>query len=241
MADTHPRLFRQGWLRPLAWIGHRWRMRGPLLRLPGPPGRFQPDTFTMPGRMPACFAHCRAALGDGDGAGRAILSFGCSTGEEIHTIAQFLPAARITGIDINPRAIAQARAAMPPDLAGRVRLSVAADAAAEEDAAFDAIFAMAVFRHSGLKSAPARCDRLLDFADFERVATGLARTLKPGGMLYIVHAHFRFGDTAIARGFDVVLTREPGPGAEPNPLYGADNRLLSFGVAATDIGWRKRG
>ena len=67
----------------------------------------QPWPVTAPDRHPALFALAAERL-----AGTAeprILSFGCSTGEEPITLARYLPQARIDGLDINPRNVAEAR------------------------------------------------------------------------------------------------------------------------------------
>ena len=56
---------------------------------------------------------------------------------------------------------------------------------------------------------------------FERAMADLSRCLRPGGLLAIRHANFRFADTAVAADFDVVL--EAGGGS---PLYDSHNRRL---------------
>src|ERR1700691_5826781 len=78
---------------------------------------------------------------------------------------------------------------------------IAGSAVAEPTACYDAVFAMAVFRHGGLGEAPPRCGHLIKFGDFERSVGELARTLKPRGLLVLRHANFRFCDTATASAF----------------------------------------
>ena len=92
---------------------------------------------------------------------------------------------------------------------------------------------MAVFRHGDLESRPPSCAPLIRFATFERTIAGLARCLRPGGLLVIRHAHFRFMDTGAAAGFDPVLT------LSTQPLYGRDDRLLE-GAHESDGVFRKR-
>jgi hypothetical protein len=53
--------------------------------------------------------------------------------------------------------------------------------------------------------------------------TDLARTLKPGGLLVIEHAMFRFADTCVAAGFEPVYNLNI---VERGPLYGRDNCIL---------------
>jgi hypothetical protein len=85
---------------------------------------------------------------------------------------------------------------------------------------------MAVFRHGNLNSSPppSKSDHRIRFADFEQSVTDLARTLKPGGLLVIQHAMFRFADTHVAVGFETALSLKL---AEGGPLYGRDDCILT--------------
>lgn len=194
-----------------------------LLRLRPPPNLFQPYPDTVADRYPAAFEYVRATVGDG--ADRHLLSFGCSTGEEVFTLRDYFPAARITGIDVRPDLIAACRR-RPAD--PRIAFKVAGTADAESPAGYDAIFAMAVFRHGDLHldPPPARCDRLIRFADFDRTISGLTRCLKPGGLLVIQHAQFRVADTLAGGDFARLLALAAVRG---DPVYGPDDRLVGTG------------
>ncbi len=195
-----------------------------LVRLFQARSLFQPYGTTQEDRYPLIFRYAAEAL-TGVPAPR-LLSFGCSTGEEVFTLRRYFPTARITGLDIVPARIRRARARLARD-GGDPRLRFAVAASAEHEAAqsYDAVFAMAVFRHGGLGAGPARCDGRIAFEDFERSVGALAGTLKPGGLLAIRHANFRFSDTAAAAGFTQVLKSPPAPARSP-PLYGRDHRRL---------------
>lgn len=197
-----------------------------LLMLRRPAGLFQPFADTRPDRYPALFALVREHVGDGDGV--RLLSFGCATGDEVLSLRRVFPSAHIRGLDIAAANIARARTSDP-----RLDFAIAADAGAEPEGAYDAVFAMAVFRHGDLESRPPSCAPLIRFATFERTIAGLARCLRPGGLLVIRHAHFRFMDTGAAAGFDPVLT------LSTQPLYGRDDRLLE-GAHESDGVFRKR-
>ena len=84
--------------------------------------------------------------------------------------------------------------------------SVAGSTDSEASAGYDAIFAIAVFRHGDLNLSPPppKCDHRLRFVDFEQSVTDLARCLKPGGLLVIHNAMFRFGDTRVAAQFEPI-------------------------------------
>ncbi len=196
---------------------------------------FQPYGTTREDRYPLIFHAVREALADQPQP--RLLSFGCSTGEEVFTLRRYFPTARITGLDIVPARIRHARARLARRGGdGAVRFAVAASAEGEAAQSYDAVFAMAVFRHGALGAAPARCDALLAFDDFERSIAALARVLKPGGLLAIRHANFRFSDTAAAAGFTQVL--KAAATDAPPPLYGRDHHRLP-GEARDDGIFRK--
>ena len=75
-----------------------------LMRIRRPRGLFQPYATTVERRYPHIFEFVRIKLGNHPA---RILSFGCSTGEEVFTLRKCFPAATIKGIDINPDNIAQ--------------------------------------------------------------------------------------------------------------------------------------
>ena len=205
-------------------------------RLPGQ--LLQPSMITAPDRYPEFFGFVAGKLAGVEAP--ALLSFGCSSGEEVLSLRDLLPGAEILGIDINPLAIAacEARiAGLPPD--PRIRFACQGTAAGLADASFDAIFCMAVLRHGELQaSRPGRCDGVLPFAQAERTATELARCLKPGGYLVIWNCHFRFADMAPAANFEIVLRSEEGRWAN-QPLYGPDNCIMPAATCCAAI-FRKR-
>ncbi|MDB5703231.1 MAG: hypothetical protein JWN66_347 [Sphingomonas bacterium] len=183
---------------------------------------FQPHGDTIADRYPVIFARAKRTLADRPGL--SLLSFGCSVGDEVLTLARLFPAARITGVDISAARIAECRrriAAIGEE--DRIDFAVAGSAEDFQPACFDAVFAMSVFRHGDLNAAPPRCDHRLDFADFERAVTDLARCVKTGGLLLLRHANFRFADTEAARDFDVLDTR---PRGVDSPLYDRTNCLF---------------
>jgi len=221
------------------WIVHPHDARArnlALLTLERPQGLFQPEPTTGADRYPGIFGYVRDRLG-ADASAR-LLSFGCSSGEEIFTLRRYFPRAQIKGIDINRRNIAAARRQLRRGGgdAGLV-FETAASAAAEADGVYDAIFAMAVYRHADLGAAPESCAPLLRFVDFEASVFELARCLAPGGLLALRHANFRFCDTRAAAGFVRVFDAPPLDVAAP--IYGPDNRLLRT-TAGDDGVYEKR-
>jgi 2-polyprenyl-3-methyl-5-hydroxy-6-metoxy-1,4-benzoquinol methylase len=168
-----------------------------------------------------------------------ILSFGCSTGEEVFTLRRYFPRASIKGIDINPGNIDACRKSLAQAADDGLTFALAASTAAEAAAAYDAIFCMAVLRHGGLKApGVTRCDHLLRFADFAATIEDFKRCLRPGGLLAIRHSNFRLCDTPAAANFETALS-VPYPAEINLPIFGPDNRLME-GVRYPDTVFRKR-
>lgn len=202
-----------------------------------PNGAFQPFNDTRRNRYPRIFGFVQRALGADSPV--AILSFGCSTGEEVFTLRRHFPRATIKGIDINPGNIAVCRKRQARMGDGGLTFAIADSTADEPIAAYDVIFCMAVLRHGGL-GAPGvtRCDHLLRFADFATTIEDFSRCLKPGGLLVIRHSNFRLCDTPAAASFETVC-RVRYPVAANTPIFGPDNRLME-GVTDPDAVFRKR-
>lgn len=217
-------------------VGSGRARREAMVRLIHPSGLFQPYATTRMDRYPDCFAFAHTFLGDGPQ--RHILSFGCASGEEVMSLRRVFPQARITGIDINPANIRLARRRLKR--AGGdsgIRLRCAGSVMDEPAEHYDTIFAMAVFRHGDLTRHSPRCDPWIRFADFDLAVADLARVLRPGGLLVIRHAHFRFIDTAVSADFEQMQALAPPRKREP--LFGRDNRLLPDEVCADGV-FRKR-
>ena len=176
----------------------------------------QPFPTTGENRYPELFDALARRLADLPAP--RILSFGCSSGEEVRALRRRMPHARITGIDLNRRMIAKARLA-DPDHAGDYRC----DGAPLPGEQFDAVLALAVFRHGDLEfHRPADCSAVLPFTRFEQGLAMLDSHLAPGGWLALYNQQFRLSDTALAPRYQADPLRLP-------PLvllYGPDNRRI---------------
>ena len=194
-----------------------------LLLLRPPKGLYQPYGTTSADRYPDIFLAVRELL-EGVASAR-ILSFGCATGEEVFSLRRYFPEAYIAGLDINPWNIAACRFRRLRAGDKKITFAVAGSTEGQASASYDAIFAMAIFRHGDLNISPPppESGHRIRFAEFEQSVADLARTLKPGGLLVIQHAMFRFGDTRTAKEFETVYSAKLD---NREPLYGRDDCLL---------------
>ena len=115
--------------------------------------------------------------------GLQLLSFGCSTGEEVFTLRTYFPDAHILGLDVNTRSLAVCRARnMDP----AIEFHTSTDQILSDRAPFDAVFCLAVLQRSEtrapgvLSSAP-----IYPFAKFDAQLTALDACLRPGGLMVI--------------------------------------------------------
>jgi SAM-dependent methyltransferase len=199
-----------------------------------PKAVFQPFNDTAPNRYPRIFSFVQSELGRDSEA--SILSFGCSTGEEVFSLRHYFPRAFIKGIDLNRGNIAVCRRRIDREGDPRLAFEVGDSLRSEAPCSFDAIFCMAVLRHGDLRGQT-RSDHLIRFADFAATIDDIDACLKPRGLLIIRHSNFRLCDTPAAAGFETIL-RVPVGGQGSTPLFGADN-LLMPGAEYPDTVFRK--
>jgi SAM-dependent methyltransferase len=201
-------------------------------------GQYQRDPATRSDRYPLAFRFARDQVGDGGGT--RILSFGCSTGEEVFTLRRYFPGATIKGIEVDPARVrtceARLRQAGDPDIA----FECAATASGEAAESHDAVFCMAVFRDPVLDSPMTRSTAgHVSFGEFERGIEDLVRCLKPGGLLFVEHSNFRIADTRSAPMLEAVLHADPPRSGMYPGLYGRDGRRID-GAEERALGYRKR-
>jgi SAM-dependent methyltransferase len=156
---------------------------------------YQKETFTAPNRYPKLFEQCKLYLNNKEQT--YILSFGCSTGEEVASISEYLPRARIMGVDINKWCINQCRNNLSnPQFSFHHSLSKVFKVAK----GFDAIFCMAVFQRTENRTNP---DNTIaggfKFEQFEKEISLLDDKLRPGGLFIIDQTDFRFMDTGCSK------------------------------------------
>ncbi|MEO6218394.1 MAG: nucleotidyltransferase family protein [Sphingomonas sp.] len=212
----------------------RARLTGRTRRL----GQYQRDPATRFDRYPLAFRFARDQLGDG--AATLILSFGCSTGEEVFALRRYFPAATIKGIEVDPARIRICEERLRESGDSRISFHCAADASGELPESHDAVFCMAVFRDPALDAPATRSSAgHISFDEFECGVADLVRCLKPGGLLFVEHSNFRIADTGSASVLEPVLQADPPSSARRPGLYGRDGRRLD-GIEDLSLGYRKR-
>jgi hypothetical protein len=161
------------------------------------PGLHQFPKTTWFNRYPELFAATAVLLP----AAIRILSFGCSTGEECVTLADYFPAAMIIGTDINPLNLWKARKFRNE----RIRFVYAIDRLLKRLGPFDAVFCMAVLR------TPRRnhVSEHYPFERFEERVLFLDSLVRPGGVLVVHNSSYRFSDTTSSSHYEKVPVIAP--------------------------------
>ena len=122
-----------------------------------------------------------------------ILSFGCSTGEELASLRARFPSAEIVGAEINPRSRRIARRRVESDERTKVIPP------GQVDGTFDIVFALAVLQREPLSVLETGCTDLSDrysYSQFDRAVSELVALLQPGGLFCVIHSHYRVEDSS---------------------------------------------
>jgi hypothetical protein len=183
---------------------------------------YQRSTFTAPNRYPALFEQCRAYL-SGNPSPR-ILSFGCSTGDEVFSFGEYLPSATILGVDINDWCLRQCNSRKKSDRHSFChRFSESFERARD----FDAVFCLAVFQRTENRTGPDNSVSTgLRFRQFEQELVELDAKLNREGLLVIDHADYSFADTAAFERYEV-LDFEGNATRCSRPLFDKDDSKVS--------------
>jgi predicted O-methyltransferase YrrM len=157
---------------------------------------------------------------------KRILSFGCSTGEELVSLRRRFPWAEIVGAEINPRSRVIARRRVASD----TMISVIAPKAIS--GSFDLIFALAVLQREPHRIEEMEVEDLspyYPFDLFDGVVRELTARLRSGGLLCVDNAHYRVEDSSVGADLEAV-------GGAPRMmglLFGRDGLRLKDALART--------
>jgi len=165
----------------------------------------QVANFTKMDRYPLLFNACR--MYHINKPTLRLLSFGCSTGEEVLTLGQYFPQAQIVGVDINPWNIktAQQRGDQP-----RMSFYHTDDPAWQILNEYDAIFCLAVLQRTENRTqSPQSSCNIYPFDRFDHQLTQLDRYLKKAGLMTLDETDYRFEDATIAEHYQPLALDQP--------------------------------
>ncbi|MFN8583636.1 MAG: methyltransferase domain-containing protein, partial [Gemmatimonadaceae bacterium] len=194
----------------------------------------QTTVLTWADRYPAIFGAVRDYLAGREGI--RILSFGCSTGEEVLTLRSYFPKARIVGAEINPRSLAVCRARAVDE---GITFIESTTKNVRDAGPFDAIFCMAVLQrnpHAVESQGITDLSGTYPFARFDEQVSEFARLLAPGGVLVIHHTQYIFSDATSAGSFKP-LAAQPEPRPD-GPRFDRQSQRIPGDVVTPSI-WVK--
>lgn len=164
------------------------------------PGRTHQTTeATCMNRYPSIFSGCKAYFGDQEEI--RILSFGCSTGEEVVTLRQYFPKAEIVGAEINKHSLHVCR---QRNMDEKVHFVDSLPEEIQRFAPYDVIFCMAVLQRTpGLivDKQITNLEKIYPFEKFESQVTELDGYLKESGLMVIHMSQYDFTDTSVAENY----------------------------------------
>ncbi|MCX6205014.1 MAG: class I SAM-dependent methyltransferase [Bacteroidetes bacterium] len=182
----------------------------------------QISTFTGNNRYPLLFKECTQYLQKIEKP--QIISFGCSTGEEVRTLGEYIPAAIIYGIDINKWCIKQCK---KHNSSTSHYFYHRTSKEFETVQNVDAIFCMAVFQRTDDRLPNKKHNtKLFTFKAFEEEILLLDRKLNKNGLLIIDFSDFNFMDTVVAKNY-VPLNFENNQILRKFPLFDRNNHKVS--------------
>lgn len=156
----------------------------------------QTTTLTAVNRYPEVFSSTREFFEDDNKI--RILSYGCSTGEEVVTLRKYFPNAEIIGADINKNCLDQCR---KKKLDSRIRFICSTDGNIRKNGPYDAIFCMAVLQrepHSHLARRTKNIKNIYEFSKFDQQLKELDRSLNENGLLIVHFTQYLVTESSIS-------------------------------------------
>jgi hypothetical protein len=158
----------------------------------------------------------------------SILSFGCSTGEELATMRALFPAARLSGCDIDWQNLQAARAL----IGNAAMVFESRDDEVARHGPYDVILCNSVLMQPTIEDGGRR--RAIDPSLWSDVVALLDSALRPGGILQIINSNIPFRYHPLARQYQPLRTPLIlGPNFVDQ--FDLDGRHLCSGVAGA--GW----
>ncbi len=162
----------------------------------------QTTPLTFMNRYPKIFTACQKYFKGKENL--KILSYGCSTGEEVLTLRSYFPAAQIIGADINKRSLETCRK-LPVD--EKISFIYSSTSEIQKHGKFDAIFCMAVLQrkpHDVAAKGITNLSKIYPFEKFERQISELDSLLNPNGLLVVHFTQYSLLDTKLASSYQAL-------------------------------------
>jgi hypothetical protein len=156
----------------------------------------QTTPLTCMNRYPTIFSACHDYF-DGK-QDLKILSYGCSTGEEVLTLRQYFPNAQIIGAEINKHSLAICRK-LPVD--ENITFLYSTLNEIQKHGHFDVVFCMAVLQrkpHYIAAKGISSLKEIYPFEKFERQIIELDELINPQGLLVVHFTQYSLWDTTVA-------------------------------------------
>lgn len=179
------------------------------------------SNFTEYNRYPDLFKMAKLHVYDLDKP--KILSFGCSTGEEVLSIEAYMPQASIVGVDINKWCLKMAK---KKTTSLNIHFLHSLSSEFDEMGDFDVIFCLAVFQHPDNRHNRFLKESAYRFDKFENQLLLLDKKLKSGGLLIIDHTDFNFLETQLMYQY-VVVPNEGNLKRRKRPLFNKSGLKVS--------------
>jgi SAM-dependent methyltransferase len=157
-----------------------------------------------------------------------ILSFGCSTGEEVYSLGKYIPNVKIVGTDISKWCVKEC---IKKYKDSRFIFLHSKSTILEQMKDFDAIFCLAVFQHTHNRTEFVNTAIKYCFSQFEQQVIILDQKLKIGGLLFVDNCDFNFQETSVSKNYSP-LKYETNKILRNRPLFNKYNTKIS---EVTDI------
>lgn len=156
----------------------------------------QTTPFTCMNRYPVIFLGCRDYVKARENI--KILSYGCSTGEEVLTLREYFPNATIIGAEINNHSLEICRKLAVDE---KIKFVKSTPSEIKKHGNFDIVFCMAVLQrtpHSVTDQGITSLKKIYPFEKFEQQIVELDQYVNQGGLLVLHFTQYSFIDTIVA-------------------------------------------